>query len=786
MTKNTNIGLWGDSKKQTNSKFESCELNPWSIIIKDFKKDQILSCESIFSTGNGEIGQRANFEEDYSGKQLTGNYISGVYFKDRTKVSWWKNGYPDYFAKMVNCPNWNRLRIFVNDQLLDLNTCKEISFFIRELNMKEGWYKRDFILEMKNGEKLKISSKRFYSIKRKEIGAIKYSITPLQDDTNIKILPFIDLDVRNNDSNWNEPFIKTMDCGLDRTNSFVLSKVLGTEFEINTFSNTQFYIDGVLSENIIPYSSSALSETGEKEKLVSNCNEFTLNNNQELIAVKIGGYCNSNNYSKKELKDKSKITLKNAVNLGFDKLLNEHIIEWNNIWLHSDIQIKGDAKSQQGIRYNIFQLNQTFNGSNPKLNIGPKGFTGEKYGGVTYWDSEAFCIPFYLGTKNSQVAKNLINQRYDQLENAIKNAKKIGLNNRAALYPMATVNGEECHNEWEITFQEIHRNAAIVQGIKKYVDYSSDFNFIKNKGIEILIAVARFWAQRVNYSNQLKKYVILGVTGPNEYENNVDNNWYTNYGAKWCLKYTRDSLFKISNDKKVYDRILEKTNLKKYEIKKWIEIENNIHLPYSEEFNIFIQNDGFLNKEFIPAEKIPKNERPLNKNWSWDRILRSPYIKQADVLQGFYYFSDDFNLKSLENNFNYYEKFTVHESSLSASIHSIQSVKLNKLDKAYKYFLKASRLDLDDYNKEIDQGLHITSMGGAWMSIVEGFGGMKITNGMLSVNPKIPKNWKQYVFKLNFRDRLINIEVGLKETKITLLKGKPMELLLNNNKIKIG
>ena len=200
MINNKNIRLLKESENKTSSKF--LELNPWSIINNNYEKDQVLSSESIFSLGNGEIGQRANFEEDFTGEQSIGNYISGIYFKDLTKVGWWKNGYPDYFAKMVNCPNWNRFKIFINEEVLDLNTCKEISSFKRELNMREGWLKRDVVLETKNGDKLKISSKRFYSLKRKEIGAIKYSITSLQSNTNVKILPFVDTEIRNNDSNW--------------------------------------------------------------------------------------------------------------------------------------------------------------------------------------------------------------------------------------------------------------------------------------------------------------------------------------------------------------------------------------------------------------------------------------------------------------------------------------------------------------------------------------------------------------------------------------------------------
>ena len=171
---------------------------------------------------------------------------------------------------------------------------------------------------------------------------------------------------------------------------------------------------------------------------------------------------------------------------------------------------------------------------------------------------------------------------------------------------MVTANGEECHNEWEITFEEIHRNAAIAQAIKKYLNFSDDNEFMINKGIKILIAISRFWEQRVNYSNALNKYVILGVTGPNEYENNVDNNWYTNYSAKWCLEYTNETLKEIADSNlDHYKKILNETTLDKTEISKWNKIINNIYLPYCKDLNVFIQNDGFLNKDLQPVDSIP-------------------------------------------------------------------------------------------------------------------------------------------------------------------------------------
>jgi maltose phosphorylase len=362
----------------------------------------------------------------------------------------------------------------------------------------------------------------------------------------------------------------------------------------------------------------------------------------------------------------------------------------------------------------------------------------------------------------------------------LRTQKKIGFNNGAALYPMVTANGEECHNEWEITFEEIHRNSAIAMAIKKYIDYTADVAHMAEMGLEVLIGISRFWAQRVSFSIQLKKYVILGVTGPNEYENNVDNNWYTNYSARWCLQYTKDTIAEMQQaDPENFHRICKKTCFSVDETARWTEIIAAMYLPYSKELDLYIQHDGFLNKELIPANQIPEDQRPINQNWSWDRILRSPYIKQADLLQGFYFFGDDFTTAELKKHYDFYENFTVHESSLSPCIHCIQSVKLDNIDQAHAYFLQTARLDLNDYNKEVHEGLHITSMAGTWMSLIEGFAGVEVKENQLSFSPKISKHWTSYSFHLNFRGRLIFIEVDHNKADLQLVEGEKIPVLLN-------
>ena len=750
----------------------------WSLIEEGFEPERVRSSESLFSIGNGAMGQRANFEEYYSGKTFQGSYIGGVYYPDKTRVGWWKNGYPEYFAKVLNAPNWIGIDVQVNGEQLDLNTCKKVSIYRRELHMKEGWYQRSFRAVMQNGVEIEVCATRFLSLDIDEVGAIKYEVTPLNGEAEIVFTPYVDGGISNEDSNWDDKFWDVKETGTANDYGYVLSMTMKTEFHVCTGMRAALMVDGKLLEQ---EPDAELNEV--KAGLIFSAR---VAKGSTAAMIKMAGYVTSMNHDKKDLRKASEESLNKAVEIGFEELKRMQAASWAAIWEMADITIGGDVKAQQGIRFNIFQLNQTYLGKDARLNIGPKGFTGEKYGGSTYWDTEAYCLPFYMATKDAKVARNLLKYRYNHLEKAIENAGKLGFKNGAALYPMVTMNGEECHNEWEITFEEIHRNGAIAFAIYNYVRFTGDYSYVPEMGLEVLIGIARFWHQRANYSAQKDKYVILGVTGPNEYENNVNNNWYTNYIAKWCIEYTSEQIAKVKEGyTSDHERIMAKTNLTDAEIADWMKVAENMYFPYSEEHGVYLQQDGFLDKEMVKVADLDPSQRPINQHWSWDHILRSPYIKQADTLQGFYFFEDHFTREEMEKHFDFYEPFTVHESSLSPCVHSIQAAVLNRMDQAYTFYLRTSRLDLDDYNKEVHEGLHITSMAGTWMSIVEGFGGMRVKGDMLSLEPRIPSQWESYSFKVNFRDSILKVEVNQGETQVKIEKGDALSLMVNGKVLEV-
>lgn len=742
------------------------KIDEWKIIQDKIEFEENRLAESIMSLGNGYMGMRGNYEESYSKDSHRGSYIAGVWYPDKTRVGWWKNGYPEYFGKVPNSVNYIGIKVFIDDKELDLATC-EVKDFYRELDMKNGVLTRKFIANIDNKE-IEVNIVRFLSISRKELAVIKYDVKALNFDGKIKFVPYLDSNVANEDSNYEEEFWTGVDSYSNNLEGSVVASTKENNFNTPVFTiaaNMNIKVNGNI-DNINHSNSNRYSE-----------NEIEMNISKgEIVGIeKYITIVSTRDYEKSQLIKESKKILDEETIKGYETLYKEHCEAWNKRWETADIKIDGDILAQQGIRYNLFQLFSTYYGEDSRLNIGPKGFTGEKYGGATYWDTEAYCLPVYLGVADKQVSKNLLEYRYNQLEPAKTQAKKLGL--EGALYPMVTFNGEECHNEWEITFEEIHRNGTIVYAIYNYTNYTGDYSYIKEKGIDVIVEVARFWASRVHLSTRKDKYMIHGVTGPNEYDNNVNNNWYTNYIAKWCLEYAVENIEKLKSEN--IEAII-RNNVDDEDINKWSKIAQNMYLPYDEDLDIIVQHDDFLDKEFIKVKDLPKENLPLNQKWSWDKILRSCYIKQADVLQGIYYFGDKFTKEQKKKNFDFYEPYTVHESSLSPSIYSIIASEIDNLEKAYELYSRTARLDLDNYNNDTEDGLHITSMSGAWLAIVQGFAGMRTYNGKLSFSPKLPKGWIGYSFNINYRENNIRISVTQDNIKIENLSGESFEVIINN------
>lgn len=744
------------------------EVSPWTITTHELNPADKRLQESITSLGNEYMGMRGMFEETYTGDSLQGVYIGGVWFPDKTRVGWWKNGYPEYFGKAINALNFVKAEIRIDGDLIDLAKTPFDDFEL-SLDMKAGILHRSFIVKG-----VKISVDRFISVAKKELADLRWTFVSVDKATHqLELTSLIDADVMNEDSNYDEKFWDVLDKEADEESAFIMTRTIANPFGVPQFTvaaRQRFVSDlpavGSVNDDkqVGNVFAGIVTETPvqiEKRVIVTTSRDYDTNDAVKAATDDLFADIASNTYN---------------------DLVIDHTTGWAKRWEKADVQIEGDEEAQQGIRFNLFHLFATYYGNDARLNIGPKGFTGEKYGGATYWDTEAFAIPVYLGVTDPAVVKSLLKYRYQQIEGAYHNAKQQGL--AGALYPMVTFDGIESHNEWEITFEEIHRNSTIAYAIYNYTHLTGDRSWLENEGSEVLIGIARFWADRVHYSARNDAYMIHGVTGPNEYENNINNNYYTNWMAKWVLSYALENIDAVAPE------FQTKLNVTAEERKHWQDIVNKMYLPEADVTDVngvprhvFAAHDTFLDKELVPVRDLDPKNLPINQHWSWDRILRSPYIKQSDTLHAMYYFPDAFTEQQKRDNYEFYEPFTVHESSLSPSVHSIIAADLKMADKSVEFYERTARLDLDNYNNDTSDGLHITSMTGAWLSIVQGFAGMRVRDDQLHFEPFLPDKWQGYSFRFLFRGRLLSVAVDQNGSHVELLSGEPLTIDLAGEKL---
>lgn len=702
------------------------EVNPWKVIEKGFDPKQGRVSESIFSLGNEYMGIRGQFEEAYSGDKLIGSYFNGI-FEDKPL------SYPEYFkgfAKrccfMINANNWLYTRIFVDGEELDLAKIPFENFY-RELDMKTGIVTRSF-----NAFGVKFTFERFVCIVNHHIGAQKITFES-DGEHELRIVSGIDFTPIHEEEGKNY-WIEE-----DKGNNYIICKTLSSGQRIFSKFKTN-----ITACNSI-----------DAEKIVAN--EYKVHLKNKVVFEKVIYNFAERKGTKEiefELADSSLIKT-------YEEYKQEHIGRWAEIWNSSDIVIDGDDDSQQGIRFCIFNMHQTYHGDDDRLNVGAKGLTGEKYSGWTFWDSETYCLPFYM-FNNPKAAKNLLMYRYNTLKQAKERA--IEQNCKGACYPMVTIDGTESCGVWQHGNLEIHVTAAVAYGVWHYVKNTGDMEFLKNYGKELLIETSRYFASRGGWSPKTGEFGLYGVMGPDEFHMMVNNNTYTNYMVKKNFLYTIETVKKYGG------------NVGEKELAEWQEKADKMRINYDENTKLFEQHDGYFDLPEYDVKHMDPDKCPIYKYWAYDSIFRVNMLKQPDVILMMFFYSGDFTLEQKLKNFEFYENRCSHESSLSPAVHSILATEIGKSETAEEYMAYGSRIDIDDYNRNTHQGLHVTSMAAAWMNIVYGYGGMRSDGDILSFKPQIPKKWTVYEFKIIVRGALLKVRVTSEKTIFELIEGDKLTL----------
>jgi maltose phosphorylase len=669
-----------------------------------------------------------------------GCYFNGVYEEKPITYAEHFKGLTQRCCFMVNANNWLYTRIKVNGEELDLAKVK-VTDFVRTLDMKRGILTRSFIWQG-----IKLTFERFVSMECHQISGQKITFEPVTFAGKIQLISGIDFSPVHEEEGRN--FWECIQNG-------------SSHIECRTRHSKQT-IHSAFRTNLKP------TREIHAEKL-SAC-EYEIDLAQPVAFEKVvynlvqrGELCRAD-----ELLERS-----------YDDYLAGHVRYWEKVWDALDIIIEGDEENQQGVRFCIFNLHQTYHGEDGRLNVGAKGLTGEKYSGWTFWDSETYCLPFYM-FNNPKAARNLLMYRYNTLPQAL--ARAVEQDCKGACYPMVTIDGTESCGVWQHGNIEIHVTAAVAYGVWHYVTNCGDREFLHDFGIELLLQTSRYFASRGSWSPTTGEFGFWGVMGPDEFHMMVHNNTYTNYMVKKMLNYTLEVVKEMKQ--RAPDKLTKRKFTKK-ELANWTVMAQKMRINFDPSTQLYEQHDGYYDLPEVDVKAIPADRVPVYKYWAYDSIFRCNMLKQPDVVLMQFFFSRDFSLESKKANYDYYEPRCSHESSLSPAIHSIMAAEIGNHEHAFDYARHGSRLDLDDYNRNVHQGLHVTSMAAAWMNVVYGFGGMRSDGPLLSFKPMLPKQWKKYSFKVLFKNRVLTVTVEKDRSRFKLDAGSA-KILINNQEYAVS
>ena len=748
-------------------------LDEWEIIEDRFSPERNYHSETIFSVGNGFIGIRGTFEEGLEQNVELGSegtFLNGIYEEGIIKYGEIGYGFPEKSQTIINAANGKKIMLNLEDEIFSMQTGQLLEYK-RSINMKQGILKRSLIWQSPKGKQIKLETERMVCFQRKNLAIIKYKVTPLNFDGNIRIISEIDGSAKRSlaekdpriGSGLEEGAFYTVDARVNDDTAVLLQKTKRTDITV-----------ACVAKGIIKTQCRYSTDKYVEDDRVGLEYNVESQKGKEIDYTKYVVYDASYEAQESILNNTFEV-LENTARQGYIRLKEEQYEFLSDYWDKSDIEIKGDASLQQAIRFNLFHLLQSV-GRDGRTNICAKGLTGEGYEGHYFWDTEMYVIPAFLYS-NPDISRKLLEYRYSTLDKARDRAREMS-HSKGALFPWRTINGEECSGYFPASTAQYHINADIAHGIKQYMEASQDYEFLLLYGAEILFETARLWVDLGFFSEEKGgKFCINCVTGPDEYTAIVNNNFYTNLMAKENLEYAYNTSIWIKENHKLhYDRLCSGIGLEPEEIALWNIAADNMYVPYNEKHGIHPQDDSFLEKEVWDFENVPKEKYPLLLHYHPLVIYRHQVCKQADVVLALFLLGHKFSLEQRRKDYDYYEKVTTHDSSLSACIFSIVANDIGYHEKAYDYFIKTARMDLDDYNGNTHHGVHTANMAGSWMSIVNGFAGMRVYEDVLSFQPYIHPSWEKYSFKITYRGSIFKITINSTGTTYELVEGKELSI----------
>ncbi len=717
---------------------ETRQASTWTVEEHDFVPEAQRRAETNFTVGNGYLGTRGVLEEGFPG-ELRATLINGLY-----------DAVPLYHAELVNIPDWTAVYLYVNKELFSMRQGK-VLLHRRSLDLRDGILRRLVRWRSPEGKTVEIRTTRFASMADPHLCVQTYAVTALDFEGLVELRAMLSTSVENPGI---PPFLdigllhwKKISSGFDGSQSvFVQVKARGSGQEVGMAMGLE--LAGIPAAEFLPF------DCPDHPGILVRA---YLRRGETVVITKFVTVYTSN-----ETKNPVEAALNHLVQARHHRLfaiLRDHRAVWRKLWQDCDVIIDGDNTVQRAMRFNLYHL--LIAAPKKELSVPAKGLTGFGYRGHVFWDTDIFVLPFFTFTC-PDVAYRVLSWRYHCLPQARENARKRGF--CGAMYPWeADRLGRETTPRWvpnadgSVTpiftgEREHHITADVAYAVWQYWQATRDEEFMRDKGVEILVSTAQFWISRVERNGE--QYVIRHVIGPDEYHEDVDNNAYTNWMARWNLKVAVKAWkWLVASYPKTAISLLQKLHLTEDEIERWATVADAIFIPYDRKNKLFEQFSGYFSLDDIDLQALEPRACSVYELLGRARTNASQIIKQPDVLMIFHLFPEEFTLEDLRANWDYYEPRTDHKfgSSLGPAIHASLAARLGKLTAASEHFLRALLVDLEDLRGNTADGIHLASAGGTWQAIVFGFAGVKFDRDGPVAWPNLPENWKRLAFTIKWR-----------------------------------
>lgn len=772
-------------------------METWTLKFEDYDPSEEKLREALMTLGNGFFSTRGAFLDSEADEiHYPGTYLAGGYNRTTSKIL----GQEIENEDLVNWPNWLPINFSsVSGKWFKIEDTQILNYFI-ELDMKNGELKRFIYFRDEAGRESKLHISYFVSMANKHVGAIQWSLMPLNWSGQIKIRTWVDGNVSNAGveryRSLNHHHLTITNKSWPSENSFLIeSKTsfsqlnLCQAFSVQLFENEK-KLDCVHSKFIQD------EKCGLEYSLeVSSGMNLTLEKKMTLFS--------SRDHAIGQPAYESIRLLQRLP--PYTSLLNQHKVQWDRLWNLCDIELKGKVRENRLLRLHIFHLLQTVSFNSIDLDVGvpARGLHGEAYRGHIFWD-EIFILPF-LNLRVPQISRSLLLYRYRRLDEARVNALSKGF--KGAMFPWQSgSNGEEegqtihvnpVSEHWvpDSSHLQRHINGSIIYNIWKYFQATDDKEFLSMYGVEIALEISRFWVSLLVFNKNRERYEIHSVVGPDEFhthypgsaDEGINNNAYTNYIASWSIRTSIELLLTLDDVRQ--KQIIRSLELSTQELERWQEMSRKIYLPLRDD-GILEQFEGFndlLDLDWNAYKKKYGNIQRMDRilEAEGDSVNRYKVNKQSDVLMLYYLFNAEelsdgygwmgypFSKDWIRNNIDYHLSLSTNGSSLSRIVHAWVLSRYDK-EKSWEWFCRALETDVADIQSGTSaEGIHLGAMAGTVDLVQRCFSGIEVSQDVLWISPNLPSQLTNIKFLLNFRNNtlLLKITDGLVHLKVLQSSG---------------